>query len=330
MFEDMNPEHIDLSSFKLQDTLHPKFWSKAKKLDPTIARRLIKIAKEFFEGLDLPHVQILDITFTGSLANFNWSNYSDVDLHIIVDYNEVDENEQIVREMFNAKKAIWNRQHDIRIFGFEVEMYVQNSREPHHSSGVYSIMRNDWETEPSKTRPEIEWDQIKIKAASIIDHIDRAKELYHSRDYENAMHTAKMIKGKIKNYRQAGLESDAGEYSVENLAFKVLRRLSYLGDLNDIKDGSYDALMSIRDEAGLPSFYEEHTEPFQKKVAAKHSRNRLTDKGKKRKTKPYNINPPKRRGKSAPPIGEEVEQLSESVVESSSNYWSAKWDWITK
>ena len=46
-------------------------------------------------------------------------------------------------------------------------------------------------------------------------------------------------------------------------------------------------------------------EPIQRKYAAKHERNRLTTKGKIKKSPPYTVNPPKERSKSAPPIGED-------------------------
>ena len=35
-------EDIDLSSFKIQDDLHPKFWDEQKKLNPRIRKRLLK------------------------------------------------------------------------------------------------------------------------------------------------------------------------------------------------------------------------------------------------------------------------------------------------
>ena len=336
--EDMeNIGRVDISSFKTQETLEPQFWTPQKQLDPDIAARLRKIATEFFEGLDLPGVQIIDITFTGSLANYNWSTYSDVDVHIIVDFDAVDENEQIVREMFNAKKALWNRQHDIRIFGFEVELYVENLDDEHTSSGVYSILRNEWVVKPEPKSPSVDWLQVKTKAASLMDHIDRAKTLHNNHDYEDAYASAVYIKNKLKNYRKAGLETEAAEYSVENLAFKVLRRNGFLGDLSDVKTDSYDAMMSMKDKerpAGAGTFYEQEEPPqdtgkYQRAMKAKHKRNRLTTKGKRRKSAPFSINPPKERGKSAPPIGEETRRLNEGAP-TVSEYWSPRWDWLNK
>ena len=66
------------------------------------------IADDFFDTLELPWVDVTDITLTGSLANYNWSRFSDVDLHIMIDYNEVDDNESLVSEYLSAKKNLWN------------------------------------------------------------------------------------------------------------------------------------------------------------------------------------------------------------------------------
>ena len=39
-----------------------------------------------------------------------------------------------------------------------------------------------------------------------------------------------------------------GEYSVENLAFKTLRRNGYLEKLSNAKTDAYDKMMSIEDK----------------------------------------------------------------------------------
>ena len=340
--EYLDAENIDVSSFKFHDELNTKFWSTGKRLDPIIAQHLLKIANEFFQGLDLPHVQIKDIRFTGSLANYNWSNYSDVDLHIVIDFTDVGESEKVVREMFNAKKALWNRQHNIRIFGFEVEVYIENAGDDHRSSGVYSVLTNHWVVEPQQKEPKIDWYAVKAKAASFIDQIDRAKLLYSQSEYKESLAAATYLKDRLRTYRKAGLEASEGEFSVENLVFKVLRRNESLKDLARLKTDSYDTVMSLRDRQrpsqgdqyyGDVAPYNEQAEPpqdrgkFQRAMKSKHRRNRLTTKGKKRKSAPFTINPPRERGKSAPPVGEEKKRLNEHTT-TTSEYWNARWDWL--
>jgi predicted nucleotidyltransferase len=98
----------------IHDTLNRKFWADDK-LKDEILYNLRSIAQDFFKELNLEGVEIDDITFTGSLANFNYTSYSDIDLHILVDFNKIDENEELVREYFSGKSSNWNNKHNINI-----------------------------------------------------------------------------------------------------------------------------------------------------------------------------------------------------------------------
>ena len=108
--------HIDLDGFKIHDSLEENVWTEQKKLEPHIRRRLLNIAKQFWEGIDLPTVPVEDVTFTGSLANYNWSSYSDVDLHILVDYSNLPADDEILQALMNSKRAAWNNKHNIEIY----------------------------------------------------------------------------------------------------------------------------------------------------------------------------------------------------------------------
>jgi predicted nucleotidyltransferase len=312
--ERYDPEGVDVSSFKFQKELYPKIWLKQSQLDPEIRARLLKIANDFFKSLQLPNVNILDVIFTGSLANYNWSNYSDIDLHIIVDFTQVDENFKLVKDFFNGKKADWNSLHNIDIFGFEVEVYVQDVKEPHVSTGIYSLMKNQWIERPDPRQPDIDWQQVKVKAASLTDQIDRAQEQYYIDDFDGAYAITSQLREKVKKLRKAGLDSEAAQNSVENLAFKVLRRTGYLKKLLTLRINSYDKKMSVDDKQdkrrGTPIY--EQTEPYQRKVRAKHEKNKLSTKGPKVKEPPFDEDPPSGRGKSAPPLGESEDLLTEA------------------
>ena len=47
-------------------------------------------------------VGIEDLRLTGSLANYNWSEYSDVDLHLVVDFEKIDEDIELVKAFFDS------------------------------------------------------------------------------------------------------------------------------------------------------------------------------------------------------------------------------------
>jgi hypothetical protein len=199
--------------------LNPKIWD-GDQLDPTVAAKLKEIAAAFeeFIGIDL---NIVDYTITGSNANYTWTEHSDLDLHLIV-AGEVGEG---ARELFNAKKALWGEQHNITIKGLPVECYVQGQEEEHHSTGVYSIARNQWLVEPKKIKPEVDDSAVEAKKDSVIHDIETAllsKDLTRLR----------AVKEKITKMRKAGLER-AGEWSVENLVFKILRNLGLIDEIAD-------------------------------------------------------------------------------------------------
>lgn len=243
--EDVDPESIDVSSFEVHDEINQDFWNQPEdRLDPEIREKLLAIAQDFYDSLEVGDAQFSDITFTGSLAALNYSKFSDVDLHILVDFSDVDDKTELVREYFNAMKSVWNRLHDIEIKGYEVEVYVQDINDPHEAQGLYSILNNEWIKFPTPERSNFDKDNVKKKAASLMDQIDRVTKLIDEKKYEEAELYAEKIKLKIRKMRKTGLET-IGAYSVENLAFKVLRRNDYLEKLSNAKREAYDSLHSI-------------------------------------------------------------------------------------
>jgi hypothetical protein len=244
ILESVNPEDIDLSSFKVKDELNPKIFDEDQKLKPEIRSRLLMIADDFFETLDLPWIDVEDVTLTGSLANYNWSKFSDVDLHIMVNYNEVDDNGELATEYLMAKKNIWNEKHDIKIRGYDVEVYAQDVNEEHVSTGVYSILWDDWLVKPQKGDRKLDAKKVKQKASAIIDGLDSLYMTYNEGEYDKVIRRISTVREKIKKMRQAGLDRE-GEYSYENITFKVLRRVGLLDKLAELENKAYDKSLSM-------------------------------------------------------------------------------------
>ena len=236
-------EEVEEDSFEKQPDLEPDFWSDGI-LKPKIAKRLEKIARNFIEGLDVP-VEIEDLRFTGSLANYNWSKYSDIDLHLVVDYSKLDEDTELVKLFFDAARMRWNDLHDIKIHGYEVEIYVEDVGESHRSSGVYSILNQEWIAEPDPEEVEIDFATARKKSDDITTQVNLIQHIVSHGKLEAALKTIERLKSKIRRMRQAGLNSVAKEFSAENIAFKILRRDDTLQKLNDLKYDAYDRLMSI-------------------------------------------------------------------------------------
>ena len=235
---------VEVAGFNINETLVRHIWNDNMKMYSDVREQLLKIAHDFIDGLPF-EVVAKDIQLTGSLASYNWSKFSDVDLHIVVNFSTIDDNEVLVRDYFNAKRAVWNLKHEIYIYEYEVEIYVENMGDDHIASGKYSVENNEWIYKPTRDKDiAISEDEVKKKAASIMSQIERVEEV-SKEDPAEAESLAERVKEKIRKMRQAGLESKSGIYSIKNIAFKVLRRNGYLQRLSDIKTQSYDRLMSL-------------------------------------------------------------------------------------
>lgn len=253
--ETTNPEDVDLSSFELNDKLNPKFW-KDGRIDSRIRVALLNIADDFIETLDVDWAEPVDIIMTGSLANYNWSQeHSDIDLHVVMDFQEVDENMDLVKDYFDSKRRLWNEEHhNITIAGFPVELYVQDMDEPHASSGVYSLEKDKWLVKPSLDNFDMDYDkdEVKHRVSDYMNEIDDLSDEYDDLvadcDLSELHEKAVDLFKRIKNERKRGFELGGGEYNVGNLIFKTLRRNGYIEKLDKIKTNSYDSLKSIYNE----------------------------------------------------------------------------------
>lgn len=234
-----------ISSFKLQPNLNPKIWSESgETMNPKVRLRLLEIAEQFIEYLKVD-ILVSDIIMTGSLANYNWSNYSDVDLHVVCDFSQFDESQlPLYQELFKLKKTLYNDQHDIKIFGYDVELYVQDESEPHASTGVYSVLYDEWINKPKKESVTIDQKSIERKSKDWMKTIDMLIENLDDESIEEAKTMISKMKEKIKKYRTSGLQK-GGEYSDENLVFKVLRRNGYIQKLFDFEKDYINKKLSL-------------------------------------------------------------------------------------
>ncbi len=252
LFEDSELDQKIVKSFYSKESLSPDIFEEDNgsfSMKDNIRIKLLEIADKFVEFIGIDFF-IDDVHLTGSLSNFNWSEYSDVDLHILVDFNDFNDSnkkdstsmKKIIKQFFDSKKNNWNSEHDIKIKGYDVELYVQDSNEKHLSTGVYSILNNKWIIEPKKGKEFIDDRTIMEKGqeyAELIDSLVKSSETGKdvSKDVDD-------VKTKLKQFRQSGLEK-GGEYSYENLTFKLLRRNGYIEKLMGIKKGIQNKKLSV-------------------------------------------------------------------------------------
>lgn len=237
----------ELSSFKMSDAikfhdqLNPKLFT-GTSLIPEVKSQLELIAQDFLEELGIHDINVDDITISGSNAAYSYTPNSDLDLHILVDMSKLP-NDAIYKELFNAKKTIYNDSHDITIRQIPVELYVQDSSVPVISVGEYSLMNDSWIRIPSKRRANFDQTATKAKFNKLLK---LAKIALRSDDLTRVDNVIQ----KIRQYRQAGLDK-GGEFSSENLSFKVLRSQGYIDKLYDLRNKLHDDELSIEESSIL-------------------------------------------------------------------------------
>lgn len=241
LIEDKTSTEVD-STIRYHDTLNPIIWSSSSIIKLDVKKALLKVANAYQQHLDLPDMDVIDIVITGSSANYNWTKYSDIDLHFIVDLPKAEETYGGLTSRFlETVQKLWNENHTIQIEGIRVELYVQDKDEEHHSAGIYSLMNNKWNVEPKHEAPTIDSTIVIKKVDRIKNKIDElTSTCTKASDVEKAWE-------QIKQMRKSGLEK-CGEYAVENLVFKTLRNIGYLEKLNSCRDKQFDRKLSITDD----------------------------------------------------------------------------------
>jgi hypothetical protein len=225
LFVDPNPHHHHLN---------PILWDN-NSMRPEVRSTLLQIADHFINYLNVSNLNLVDITISGSSAGYNYSDYSDIDLHLVVkDVTDKDE------ELYSAKKNQYNSNYKLSIKDIPVELYVQPADQPHVSNGIYSVKRNKWINEPKHEEPTVEPKLIKNKARSYSAKINSAMR---SNDIKQCKH----VMDELKRLRKAGLESN-GEQSVENLAFKLLRARGQIDKLRKYITKLESAELSLGEE----------------------------------------------------------------------------------
>ena len=236
-------EEVEEETFEMQTELQPEIWY-GDKLWPEVRERLLEIVHDFIDGLEVD-IFVEDIKLTGSLANYNWSKYSDADLHIVVDFSKIDEDTQLVKSFFDAARARWNDLHAINVYGFEVEIYIENLGDVHYSSGMYSVENDKWIIHPKTQDVNIDFATARKKSDDIETRVNLIDYMISAGKLSASLKSIEKVKEKIRKMRQAGLSSPQREFSAENIAFKILRRNNILAKLSQMKRNAYDRHMTL-------------------------------------------------------------------------------------
>ena len=225
-------------------TLDKNLWNEKKELDPKIHALLLKIVKDYYEGNDTLSGSLVDAYIVGSSANYNWTPDSDLDLHLIVDSSNLDIDPEMARTLFELMSHKWNQNHEIKVKGHNVEIYIQDINHKIRSSGIYSLTDGKWVKEPHPEKVEIDREHIKKKFRNMVERIEKAIE---STDIAKM----KKVMEDIRQQRNTGLDK-SGEFSSENLVFKMLRKFGYIKKLKEATHKIYDKEMTLTEKLEDP------------------------------------------------------------------------------
>ena len=227
-------------TLKSNEELNPRLWNEKQKLDMEVWRALDRIGKEWAEFANIPKKAIKDVILTGGNANYNYTKYSDIDLHLVIDKEMID-CPAVLDDYLQSKKQLWALTHDIKVKGQPVELYAQDYRDPfREGQGIYSLQSNKWLQVPARYKIDRKHPEVIRKVKELMFQIDT---LIDSRSDDVA--AFKRLKGRLKGMRSAAIEK-GGEYAPENLVFKELRNRGYLDKMNDYVRNLEDEDLSLR------------------------------------------------------------------------------------
>jgi len=208
-------------TLKYHERLNPKLWSKRGWLKDDVHEKLLTQADGFIAFCEIPENQVKDVVITGGNVNYNYTKFSDVDVHVLVDMKGLDS-----EELYD-KKVAWKNEHDDVVEGYPVEMYAGDASEEHpKGQGFFSIKNSRWVEYPNH-----------------MDRVDALEDRFVIEKIQHAIHFIRFLVSKgtldeIEDYkhklfqaRSSGLH-DGGEFSPENVMYKELRNRGWIDKLN--------------------------------------------------------------------------------------------------
>lgn len=234
---------ITLKELKLQlqyhTELNPKLWNDFE-LKPEVRTKLLQFAEVWREYAKIPKSAVKEVIMLGGNANYNYTDKSDIDVHLVVDKSLIAKDNPLLDDYLQDKKQMWTMSHKITILGYGLEPYAQDiSVEYPKEQGVYSLTKNEWIAKPEFIGDEFLKDPyLKKKVKFYMKMIDDMIKGHIDLD------TVKHFKEKLRDMRGAAIKK-GGEFSFENLVFKELRNQGYLDKLSAYQRTEQDQALSL-------------------------------------------------------------------------------------
>ena len=266
--EAMEEKYCLTEKVEKHETLNPKFWEGGE-LKLEVKDKILDIVDLFVEGLKENGIKIMikDIIIIGSNASYNYSDTSDVDVHLVVDTNNFDCPDNLYPFLYSSYRSIFNKKYDIEFYGTGVELFVDTEGTKTISNGIYSL-NTGWIKEPVKEEiPELDQEKFDAEFSKWEDMY--FKLIKGELDVTNSEKPIEDILGEslesdkinqiddfiedIYDLRKVSLQKD-GEYSIGNLVFKEMRSLGYLDNLKVLKNNLKSKELSLKESVQKRQF----------------------------------------------------------------------------
>lgn len=232
-----------LNELKLQlqyhKELNPKLWDDFV-LKPEVRAKLLQFAEVWRDYAKIPKSAVKEVILLGGNANYNYTDMSDLDVHLVVDKSLIAKDNPLLDDYLQDKKQMWTMSHKITIFGYGLEPYAQDtSVEYPKQQGVYSLTKDEWIAKPEFVGDDMLKDPyLKKKVKFYMKMIDDMIKGHVDLD------SVKHFKEKLRDMRGVAIKK-GGEFSFENLVFKELRNQGYLDKLSAYQRTEQDQALSL-------------------------------------------------------------------------------------
>ena len=220
------------------DTLNPNIWNPDNTIKPEVRDALLKVAQDFYAESELT-APIQDIYMLGSAANYNWNDVSDIDLHVVVEMKLINPDVELAKQLADQFKINWNQSHNVTIKNHRVEVYIQDVNHSTRALAIYSILNNKWIRVPQKLNLNLDKESIQRKYTDMVKQINNAIK-------SQSLDNLKRVLKALYDMRESGL-SKGGEFSTENIVFKLLRSRYHIDKLKKAVNTVYDNQRSIKE-----------------------------------------------------------------------------------
>ena len=233
--------------------LNPDLFDKDGNLKSEIRMKLLDISDDFIKTLDIDWAKPIDIILIGSLASYNWNNYSDIDVNIIYDFSKIYSNTDFVTNYVRTKRNEWNNKHILlTIKDFPIEITVVDIAQPPVANGIYSLYKNEWTKNPiqlnDKNLIPKKLEQVALKI------IKKIKGICNDIDSETDKVVLEKLSNKLKNIeknlwdiRKLGLSTKSKEMSMANILYKIIKHCGYIDKIRKYQNIAYDKINTIEE-----------------------------------------------------------------------------------